>query len=160
MPVSSIRSRRSSVVAVVAVVLCAFPALPALAASSPGEVRFAVEGVGNGTFADARLAPNPGSSEEQPDPLCLTLEGGSPDNPAALNAWMKSSISEEAIESANSKMPDATLTVLADRDGLKKGVYRLSDVSVRHFRADEQRGSTVPRVEGVEINCGAVDDSA
>ena len=149
------RFRRSGVVASLAAALCAGALFPASAAPSAANVRFAVDGVGGGTFTEARLAANPGAPEETPAPLCLTLAGGSPDNPEGLIEWMKSTDAGGALASRQ----DATLTVRDDQKGLKKGVYRLSDVSVRQFRLQANRDMTKPRLEGVEINCDGVEDA-
>jgi hypothetical protein len=155
------RLRRRTFFVTVAAMLCAGPIPSSSAAtSSPASVRFAIEGVGGGTFSGARLAPNPGSGDEQPDPLCLTLQGGSPDDPPALLEWMRSSLPLEDDGVASGRLPNATLTVLSDHDGLRRGVYRLSDVSVRQYRLDADAGNAGPagaRLEGVEISCGAVE---
>jgi hypothetical protein len=147
-------ARRPTVTAAMAASLWACCTLPVSAAPSPG-VRFAIDGVGSGTFADAQLAANPGGTEEQPDSLCLTLEGGSPDNPSALLEWAKSNDAGGALASH----PDATLTVLDDRGNLKKGVYRLTDITVRQFRMKADRDMSKTRLEGAEINCDSVDDA-
>jgi hypothetical protein len=128
--------------------------IPALAASAPGNVRFAIEGVGGGSFAEARLAPNPGAPEETPEPLCLTLAGGAPGNSQALVQWMESNEAGRPL----AERPDATLTVMRDQDGLKKGVYHLSDITIRQVRLAPDRNVGSTRIEGVEVNCDGVED--
>ena len=135
--------------------LCSCALIPALAASAPGNVKFAIEGVGGGTFAEAQLTPNPGVPEETPEPLCLTLAGGSPDNPKVLLQWMESNDAGAAL----AERPDATLTVMRDQDGLKKGVYRLSDITIRQVRLASDRNLGNPRLEGAEVNCDGVEDA-
>lgn len=152
------RVRRSFAPLAAGAALLACPILPSFAAPSPeAAIRLSIEGVGGGTFADARLAANPGSGAEQPDPLCLTLEGGTPDDPPALLEWMRSSLSVEDDGVTSTRLPDATLTVLSDHDGMEPGVYRLSDISVRQYRLDARSGSSDPRLEAVEISCGAIE---
>ena len=147
------RVRPSTALAAVAAALCAWPILPASAAPPAEGVQLIIEGVGVGTFADARLAMNPASGDEQPDPLCLTLEGASPNNAPLLVDWMQATLPEQN-ETGVSTLPDATLTVMSDRPGVKRGVYRLSDVSVRHVRRDDTPGD---HVDAAEITCSAVD---
>ena len=147
------RVRPSTVLAAATAALCAWPILPASATPSADGVQLIIEGVGVGTFADARLAMNPASGDEQPDPLCLTLEGASPNNSPSLVDWMRATLPEQN-ETGVSTLPDATLTVMSDRPGVKRGVYRLSDVSVRHIQRD---GASGARVEAAEITCSAVD---
>lgn len=157
-PVSN-PARPSFAVAALTTALCMGPLLPASASPSADGVQLIVEGVGVGTFADARLATNPSSGDEQPDPLCLRLEGASPENPRALVDWMRSTIPEQN-EDGVSALPDATLTVMSDRPGVKRGVYRLRDVSVRHVRFDTAASASGGRLEGAEITCSAVDATA
>ena len=152
------RARDLQVAAAVAALLCGSALLPASAASAPANFRFAIDGVGAGNFADAQLAKNPAAAagnEEHPDSLCLTLEGGSSDNPSTLLQWVKSNDAGGALATH----PDATLTVLSDHDGLKKGVYRLTDITVRQFRLKADRDMSDTRLEGAEINCDSVDDA-
>ena len=127
-------------------------ALPGSAVS--GEVvRFAIEGVGDGQFGKAVLAVAPGSKSDQGRSLCLTLGEGSPDNADALLIWMRSNSASAALATK----PDATLTVLADQGGLKKGVYRLTEITVKTVRLAADRDLSDPRLEGAEINCNSVD---
>lgn len=150
------RVRRLTAVATVAAALCALPVGPAIAAPTADGVQLNIEGVGVGTFAEARLAMNPASGDEQPDPLCLTLEGASPTNAPMLVDWMRATLPEQN-ETGIPTLPDATLTVMSDRPGVKRGVYRLSDVSVRHVQRDEASGG---RVDRAEITCSAVDPAS
>lgn len=126
--------------------------LPATAVSGDA-IRFAVEGVGDGRFGKAALAVAPGSKSDQGRSLCLTLGEGSRDNADALLTWMRSNSASAALATK----PDATLTVLADQGGLKKGVYRLTEITVKTVRLASDRDLSDPRLEGAEINCHSVE---
>lgn len=145
-----------SLTAAAATALCAGAVLPVSAAPAPGNVEFAVEGIGVGHFADARLAANPGASDEVPAPLCLMLQGPSPDNQVALREWFR----EIKSDDASSSRPDAILTVPNDRDGLRKGVYRLTDVTIRHVELDAERESPAARLQAAEIACASVEPAS
>lgn len=126
--------------------------LPGSAVSAEA-MRFAIEGVGDGQFGKAALAVAPGSKSDQGRSLCLTLGEGSPDNADALLTWMRSNSAGAALATK----PDATLTVLADQGGLKKGVYRLTEITVKTVRLAADRDLSDPRLEGAEINCHSVE---
>lgn len=140
-------------------VLYAAAALLALGISLPGwavagePMRFAIEGVGDGQFGKAALAVAPGSKSDQGRSLCLTLGEGSADNADDLLTWMRSNSASAALATK----PDATLTVLADQGGLKKGVYRLTEITVKTVRLAADRDLSDPRLEGAEINCHSVE---
>jgi len=145
-----------SLPAILAVLAVVAAALAATAAATPGAgaVTFKIKGVGMGVFANATIASKPGKGNGTDSGLCVTLEGGSRDNSPALISWLNSNSAGAALASK----PDASLTVPTSQNGLRKGVYHLSHITVDDYTKKADQDMSHPRLEAVKVKCETLED--
>jgi len=145
-----------SLLAVLAFVAVANEAMADASTATPGSggVQFEITGVGMGIFANAAIASKPGTGNGTDRRLCLTLEGGSRDNSLALIKWVKSNSAGVALASK----PEAMLTVTQNQNGLRKGQYHFSHITVDDYTEKADQDLSHPRLDGLKVRCDSLEE--